>query len=792
MKRRNAKTWLLGVAGAALTIGAAAPAAAQDAQGGEAITNSEDIVVLGQIQYRNRSDEVAPVLEYGLDYFQRFEPLTVGDMLKRVPSAAFAGSDMGEHDDLQIRGLGAGYTQVLINGERTPGSGFDRTFFVDRIPAELVERVEIIRSPSANRSGDAVAGALNIVLRDAYALDGGYIRAGAMHFQDDEIESVIGGVWGGALGPARILLGANFQGRHNPKDKFSERYFAPPGGVNWEGEPAGVLNNTEVQSDVRDGEDYTLNGSIFLPVGAGRLELSGVFVRTDREEIENSAEFDGGVDLTTIVPGYAYIEQENSNVQLDFDHPFMGGEIEFDLGYALFEEDSVEGETETELDGGLIDAFEGGEEILQFSDEEFSFSVAQRFELTDAVELEFGVDYNNKERDGTLIEREFEFDGTPPVGSAPPYTGGDPFEDPNATVDGGVVDGGDFLLEERRIDPFVMVTGETGAFAWEAGIRYEMTEVDVTDRDEAETESNDYNILLPSAHVRFNLSDNDRISFSVARTVRRPNFRFIMPTTFEGEFEDNDFTGNPQLEPERAWGVDLGFERRLGRVGIVGVNFFYRDVQDVIEVFNTGEFTGDYLDDYQEWLDDGNVGTVEDYADAEDAPFVFEYSARNTGDGQVWGVELDLSTPLTMFGLENTGVFLNYSWLDSNIEDEFGERRFNNQSEYVFNVGFIHDMPALNTAFGVTYREQGDAFSRVLGEEVNISYGGDLEAFVEHRFGERFSLRLTGSNLLDSSKDEEFDKFLNDDHQRNRLYDEYELETETSGPVFQLIGRYAF
>ncbi len=772
---KKTRAWRWGAASLALMLGNVGIASAQEATTDEPVTTAEDIVVLGQIQYRNRVEGPAPVLEYGLDYFQRFEPRTVGDMLKRTPSAAFAGSDMGEFDDVQIRGLGAGYTQILIDGERVPGSGFDRTFFVDRIPAELVERVEIVRSPSANRSGDAVAGALNIVLRDGYSLDGGYLRVGALHYSDNETEGSIAGVWGGQIGGGvRALLGISFQGRHNPKDKFSERYTTPPGGTHWDGDPPFELQNTEVQSDVRDGEDYTLNGAITFPIGQGELEVSGVYVRTDREEIENSAEYDGGVDLEVLVPGYAYIQQDNYSFQVDFEHPFLGGEIEVDLGFAGFEEESVEGETETELDSGLIDSFEGEEAAFDFSDEELSFSIAQTFEISDALRVEFGIDYNNKQREGTLIEREFEFDGVPPIGDAPPYTG-DPWTDPLADTDEDVADGGDFELEEIRIDPYVQFNGEMGRIEWEAGLRYETTDVEVIDRGEAETESNDYAFVLPSAHLRFNMTDDDRLNLSVARTVRRPSFRDIMPTTFGGEFEDNDYQGNPQLEPENAWGIDLGWEHRLGELGVVGVNIFYRDVQDVIEIYNTGVNTEDYIDDPGDF----------------DAP-VFIYSVRNTGDGQVWGVEIDLSTPLTFIGLPDTGVFLNYSWLDSEIDDEFGTRRFNNQAEYVFNAGFIHDIPSIAMAFGATYREQGDARSRIVTEEGLISYGPDLEVFIEKRFGDRFSLRFTGSNLLDASKDEVFDKFITEDFQNLRLYDEYELETETTGPVYQLVARYAF
>jgi outer membrane receptor protein involved in Fe transport len=170
----------------------------------------------------------------------------------------------------------------------------------------------------------------------------------------------------------------------------------------------------------------------------------------------------------------------------------------------------------------------------------------------------------------------------------------------------------------------------------------------------------------------------------------------------------------------------------------------------------------------------------------------FVYSVDNVGDGKVWGLEFDLSTPLTFMGLNDTGVFFNYSWLDSEVTDFAGKRRFNGQSNYVYNIGFIQDLPTWGAAFGVTYRKQGDAKDRLELEEVKTEYGADLEVFLEKRIGKSFVIRLTGTNLLDSSKDEVFDKFDTLSDQADRDYDEYELETERAGPVFQLVARYAF
>src|SRR3546814_3469868 len=61
------------------------------------------VVVQAEIAYRNRTPDIAPVLSYDLEYFQRFEPNTVGDMVKRLPGAAFVGSDIMEYDGVQLR-----------------------------------------------------------------------------------------------------------------------------------------------------------------------------------------------------------------------------------------------------------------------------------------------------------------------------------------------------------------------------------------------------------------------------------------------------------------------------------------------------------------------------------------------------------------------------------------------------------------------------------------------------------------------------------------------------------------
>jgi outer membrane receptor protein involved in Fe transport len=764
---------LLGAAVAPLAIAGAVSAEevvrAPDYNDGP-VTALSEVIVTGEPAMRNRTDAVVPTLSYDLDYFQRFEPLTAGDALKRVPSVTFL-SDVLESDGVRMRGLDSAYTQILINGERVPGANLDRSFFVDRIPAELIERVEVVRSSSANRSGDAVAGAINIVLRDALSLDGGYLRLGALNWDDSKYGQwggTYGAVWGGEVGPGRLLVGANIQDRRNPKQKFSWRYD----------EPNGELTDTEAQSDIRDGTDYSANLSYEMPLAGGELKLDGLFVRTDRVQDENSIEYDEG-DVDNIAKASRNpldILTDNWAVNGRYRRDMLGGQTTFKLGYAAI--DDAQDELEEEIDIG-DEVIEGTKVRSRIQDNEWQAALEHKMQLSGA-ELEFGLQYGRKDRDTSILEAGAEVENETALRALADSDYGD-FEP---------VAGGLSTIEETRLDPYVMLSGENGAMKWEAGLRYETTDVTITDEtvDAADrVQSKDYGVLLPSASVRWALSDADRITASVARTVRRPNFDFISPAVLEGEYGDNDFMGNPSLEPEKAWGLDVGYERRLGRRGVVGINFFYRDITDLIEITNTGVFSEQAQDDYDDAIDDG--ATPEEAAE-ELVSYVL--TASNVGDGQVWGAEFDLSTPLDFIGMENTGVFVNYSWLDSSVDDFMGKRRFNAQSDYVFNVGFTHDIRAWGAAFGATYRKQGDAKSRIVGEEVVTSHGGDLEIFVEKQIGERVVVRLTGSNLLDSSKDEVFDKFNTIEDQIGRDYDEYELETETAGPWFQLVARMAF
>ena len=750
--------------GSALSALAATPAFAQDQapsaqaeaatpgdQAGEPApesTDARDIIVNGRLTFRNRTTDVNPVLSYDLEYFQRFEPVSVGEMMRRVPGVTFT-SDVLEYDGVQMRGLPPGFTNVTINGRRAPGGEADGSFFVDRIPAELVERIEIVRAPRADEPSDGIAGTLNIVTKEGATFQGGFLRAGMLINEDGGVRPSAAAAYAGTIGQATYWAALNFQQRRNPKEKTSYRFGAAVPLGSDESHPE--FSDLELQSDTRDGTDLSGNIEIAMPIGEGRLRVSGLFVDTNRDEDETSITFeDFPLDLDGVEIQRERIGQQTYALTGDAAFPIGPGELGLAAGWSGYRED-----TRVEVDEGddLDDVELVERETLDIDDNEYTGTLSYAFGSTETWRLKFGVDFLRKTRDGA--NRVFEID--------------------NGVEDEETLPGSIFSIRETRWAPYARLTlRPSSTLTVDAGLRYEMSRRRTTSDGGAGRV--DEESLNPSLHFRYAPTGTDQFRLSFARTLRRPDYDLISPYRQEEEPADEDeLIGNPLLRNQRAWGVDLGYERRLPGNGIIGVNVFYRDISRLIELVATGDAP-----------ENGEPGNV--------------YQPRNIGDGELWGVEFDLSTPLGFIGLPDTGFFANYTWLDSRTTDPFtGERRrFNNQPHHIYNVGFIQNVRPWNMSFGASLSGRSSAVESNFDEIVTLNYTPDLEAFVERRFGRNLVVRLSAQNLLNRTKREVFRKYDGDsfeeilDNRLNDDLDEFEIERERSGRLFQVTARFAF
>lgn len=755
----------------------------------------QEIIVTGQIGLRNRTETVAPELTYGQEFFQDFEPTSVGDSLKRVPGVSF-GSDIGEYDSPALRGLAEGFTQVLVNGRPIPGGGNDRTVFVDRIPAEIIDRIEIIRSPSADIDSQGIGGTINIILKDGTSLPPGAIaRLGGTYYTDADTLRGSGAFSISGRNESETFaysLTLDAQQRYNPKFTREEIFNDDVPGFDstetglelfrpFDRDGSIGIERTE-ELDTRRSFDFSVNADATFQLAPDhQLRFDGFFIRTRRRDTELTLALerdavDDPYEIDAIELSREPFRQENFGLSSLYEGRLAENlTAEAQLRYSQFRESSgtdlfeFDGD-DIDLDGFSTDDIPGlGEgtlieqETIRSLDRELSLDGSLRWRFGGGHSLKVGFFARHKTRNFNQVTLE-DLDEDEPT---------------DATEGSGA-----FRFREQRLDGFVVAEWQLGPqVTLQTGARTEYTrsrQVLPVPNEFGETRARDSVFYLnPSAHLQAGLTNNLQLRASIARTVRRPNIDQLVPFTDRDNPEDDDVTiGNPDLTFESSWGIDIGLEQSLPGRGIVGVNFFHRWVRDLIGIVNTG-----LPADPDDPDNGGNV-------------FTFE----NTGSGRVYGIEFDLSTPLGFIGLEHTGLFANYTRLWSTRTDPTTGLRapFNGQPRYVYNFGVTQDIPSLGASFGFSYRKQGRSRSLFFGEEEFQEYGGNLEAFIEKRIGRNFVLRLTGNNLLDARSLQWERNFDGDtgaeilENQRAGIVDAFEVEFEDTSPQVTLTARLVF
>ncbi|WP_343630083.1 TonB-dependent receptor [Roseateles sp.] len=160
---------------------------AQVAHAQEETTQLQRVEVTGSNIKRLASETSSPVQVYNRDEIRRTGANTVRQVLDTLTSTSsneirddgnntsFASGATG----VSMRGLGKGATLVLLNGRRVANFGLadgakDTFVNVDSIPADVIERVEILKDgASAIYGSDAMAGVINIITRRSYNGVGG-------------------------------------------------------------------------------------------------------------------------------------------------------------------------------------------------------------------------------------------------------------------------------------------------------------------------------------------------------------------------------------------------------------------------------------------------------------------------------------------------------------------------------------------------------------------------------------------------------------------------------------------
>lgn len=173
--------------------------------GSTEVAEMEPVVVTGSRLKRTEIEGPQPVNVYTQEDIARSGRTSIGEYLNTLPEvdSSFAseagGFALSDLSTVQLRGLPAGTTLVLING-RNPGVSPVQegiAFNLNNVPAAAVERIEIVpQGSSAIYGSNALAGVINIILKDnlqGLSLDARYGQASDWH--DESISLAWGKTW---------------------------------------------------------------------------------------------------------------------------------------------------------------------------------------------------------------------------------------------------------------------------------------------------------------------------------------------------------------------------------------------------------------------------------------------------------------------------------------------------------------------------------------------------------------------------------------------------------------------
>lgn len=148
------------------------------------------------ITRQHNADNVKSVV--ATDSFGEIVDGNIGEMLKRVSGIA-TNLNEGEVDQIFVRGMGSAFSAVTLDGTRipSPASGKKtRNFEVDKLPADYIESIEVIKAPTPDMDADSVGGTVNMITKSAFSAAGRRISysSGVNHKTLRHLSSYFGGL----------------------------------------------------------------------------------------------------------------------------------------------------------------------------------------------------------------------------------------------------------------------------------------------------------------------------------------------------------------------------------------------------------------------------------------------------------------------------------------------------------------------------------------------------------------------------------------------------------------------
>jgi ferric enterobactin receptor len=457
---------------------------------------------------------------------------------------------------------------VQINGRPAPIRGAQLGAYLRQLPASVIERVEVVPTPSARHDPEGMAGIINIVLRQNtdLGLSGGftlgaspsnrYNVSGNLGYQVGDL--TLFGTYG-FNADERPVTGINDRERY---DAFGAILSATDQDLSGENSFAG--HNFNISADYRLSQRDVLSNALAFNIrSSADASLAAVTERdatlapvSRYDQVRDSDNRGNMIDYTLALKRTYEARRHELSTELRFNRAKDDDQTNF-----WRQDPASPGLSGYQFERNATDALT----------QSLTGQVDYMRPLGARSKIESGYRGNARwlDRDYLALRDD--------LGSG-------------SWVVSNLTNA--FELDEQVHAVYGVVSQGVGRFELQGGLRGEYATRTFTMTEPAESYPYHYTSLFPSGVASYRLNEASQLKLSYSRRIRRPGTQELNP--FPNFFDANNvFLGNPELNPEYTDAFELGFNRST-RMATLQVTPFYRRTSNVIRfiIDTDAEFDG--------------------------------------------------------------------------------------------------------------------------------------------------------------------------------------------------------
>lgn len=725
--------------------------------------------------------------------------ITVGNLLQRVSGVSVVRNSSGDGQYAIIRGMDKRYNYTAVNGIKIP-SPDDKNRYVpmDIFPSNLLGRLEVVKALTPNMEGDAIGGAMNMVMKSVpdYLIISGTVSGG--YSQIFNSQDFMGFDKTTNLDPPSVLKGINYMAKPGDFSINTLQYKKVPTPVNSLlslsignrifNHKLGFLFGGSYQSTYRGSKStfFSLNGQpnadpkpntpIFESVQnrtysnqqarlglnlkfdydfnkANKISLYSLYMQLEdwqhRQLLSNQLTKFGDVGMND---RSVYRIQTINNYTLHGDHQ-LSDRLKMDWSGAYsfagsktpdWTNLSVTSRTAPDLNGNPVESARYVDNVTHIwthnEDHDFTGFLNFNYTLKKNIELAAGGMIRRKDRKNYY--NDYSLATVLPGAVRQIFSSIDKVifsfpQDAYAYADS--TNANNYTATENISAAYGQAKINVGGLQILGGVRLENTEQGykskLPETAVGKNGSVSYLDILPSLHLRYSLSDKSNLRLSYFKGISRPGYFELVPASFPGEYFTEQ--GNFNLKHTQADNVDFRYELFPSGSEQLLIGAFYKNIVNPIEYGFTQYGNATYV------YTPMNFGNAQNFG----LELVFNKFIKNWGiSGNYTFTHSSITTTKRIYGRDSAG----------NIVNTLGSqtRPLQGQSDHIANFSLIYKAPKIGADAQLSWVYTGQRIN-IVSPYLGLDYWqhgtSQLDFSAEKTLGKsKFAIFTKITNLLNN------------------------------------------